>query len=104
MNLCSGKWHKSYWLSDIDGHANIYPMPVSLGHWIIFYPDGTSRINDGTNEYNGEWEFNPKKRTLTTKDREGLIHRRIVRLSESDFVYRIRVQDGETEYGFKKIE
>ena len=102
-NLCFVKWHKSYWRAG-DGQSNFYSMPVTFGHWVIFYPDGTTKVSDGPKPYFGEWKFDPKRKMLITIDRQGLNQKKIVRLTESEFVYRIIVPGGETEYGFKKME
>lgn len=101
-NLCSGKWHGSY--RAYEGQRKLYSMPVSSGYWTIFYPDGSTLISNGWDDYYGEWKLNPKTMTLITKDRKGIIHKRIIRLTKSDFAYVIRNQLWDTEYGFKKME
>lgn len=101
-NLCSGKWHKSYWLDEY-GQRQLYSMQVSKKSWKVFYPNGKVRIGAGKNEYFGEWEFDPESNILLIKDRGTIIRSKIVRLTKSDFVYTIRIQNWENEYGYKKL-
>ncbi|WP_281540322.1 hypothetical protein [Maribacter aestuarii] len=79
-------------------------MPVSYGHWVIFYPNGTTKVSDGPRPYFGEWKFDPKRKMLITVDRKGLNQNKIVRLTEAEFVYRTIKPGGEVTYGLKKIE
>lgn len=100
-SLVCHKWKLTY--LEIKGKKKEIPakLPESL---LIFLPDGKLQELQGKEKFDGSWSYNHTTKTVTTIDKDGTEHHKIINLSQDEFVMNGKYQGFTFNMGFKRVD
>ena len=80
------------------------PPPEMGVSYILLKSDGTLIETDEGKDYRGKWTYDHKNMTLTTDDKDGIEKHKIIKITETEFVFRSKVKDLEISMIMKRVD
>jgi len=98
--LCH-KWKVTH----IEMNGQKIPLPPELGESSLeIIADGTLIEKDATEEIKGKWSYDHKTKILTTDDRDGIIKHVILKISETELIFKSEVDGTEMNLIMKRLD
>ena len=98
--LCH-KWTVTHF--EIQGQKT--PMPAEFSdNFLDIKPDGTIIEKDPTEEIKGKWSYDHKTMTFTTDDKDGIIKHEIIKISETELIFKSELEGTLVNLIMKRVD
>jgi lipocalin-like protein len=101
LNLLCHKWKVTH----IEHGGQKIEMPAELGEaFLIFKADSTITEIDPSETYKGKWTYDHKGKTITTDDKDGIQKHKLIKLTTTELIITMKVDDETSNMILKRVD